>query len=127
MNTLSAIYDLVENRVTLGIHSEPDIACVTIQRREVGFLRSIPSLTYLAVAANGATSCFDYTAPLNKETLYRAIFYSDHGMMIVEGFAEASVTPQDNRHWIKRPTDWPACTRGHNPSDCPCYPGDDAA
>lgn len=118
MNSLTASYDRVENRVVLGVHSEPDIACFTIQRREIGHLRSIPTLTYLPVAANGATSCFDYTAPLNAETLYRAIFYSDHGMMIVEGFAEAAVTPSGNRHWLKRPT----CALGHSPSDCGCYP-----
>lgn len=135
MNSLSATYDQVDNRVALDVTSEPNIQCVSISRqRPDGCIYSIPSLRYAPVNRSGATRLYDYAAPLNQTITYRATFLIGpvlHPDSIEPALATVATT--DNRHWVKRPVDWPRCdhegpcsTQWLHCHSCNAPAGDDA-
>lgn len=111
MNSLTATYDEVDNRVALDVISNPNIQCVSISRHEPdGCIHPIPSLLHAPVDPSGATRLYDYTAPLNRTLTYQAIFLRGPVLRVdsIEP-ALATVATTDNRHWFKRPVDWPRC------------------
>lgn len=106
----SATFDAANNRVALTFApggSSPATTAFTVQSSSDGgqFWQAIPRLTYLP--ANGMTPIidYDYVAPLNVQTQYRVIAYS--GSVLVAATSPSnvlSVTPSDDRHWLKHPS-----------------------
>lgn len=111
----SAVFDAANNRVALTFApggSSPATTAFTVQASRDGGVTwlapdgtpSIPSLTY--VPANGMSSVtgWDYVAPLNVVSQYRVLAYSQVPLVAATSPSNAlSVTPVDNRWWLKNP------------------------
>lgn len=105
----SASFDSATNRVVLTFSpsgASPATTSYTVQASRDGGQSwlAIPSLSYLP--ANGMTPVtgYDYVAPLNETSQYRVIGYGGTPLQAAGGTSNVrSVTPQDDRFWLKYP------------------------
>lgn len=105
----SAVFDAANNRIGLTFHpsgASPTTTSYTVQASRDGGQSwlAIPSLSYLP--ANGMTPvvAYDEVAPLNQSSQYRVISYGGTPLQASSGTSGVrSVTPQDNRFWLKYP------------------------
>jgi hypothetical protein len=105
----SATFDADNNRVALTFApsgSSPTTLAYTVQASRNGGQSwdPIPRLTLRA--ANGMTpvSDFDYVAPLNVTSQYRVVSLGGSPFVAATSPSNVlSVTPRDNRHWLKHP------------------------
>lgn len=106
MNGLRASYDTANNRVALEVLADPEIECVTIHRHDPnGFIKVIPSLTYIAVTPGGRSILYDWAAPINTTCRYQVMFYSSRHVYVdsVEPVTAMVATIPDNRRWAEKP------------------------
>lgn len=106
----SAIFDNANNRVGLTFipsGSSPPTISYTVQASRDGGQSwlAIPSLTYYPSNGNLAVTAYDYVAPLNQSSQYRVISYGGDPLQAASAPSNVlSVTPTDNRFWLKDPT-----------------------
>jgi hypothetical protein len=92
--------------VTITATMTPSTVAFTVQAsRDAGQTWTpIPSLTYVPAAGLSSVVGYDYVAPLNVLSQYRAIAYA--GNPLVASASPSNVvssTPTDTRHWLKDP------------------------
>lgn len=93
--------------VTVSATMTPATLAFTIEAsRNAGLTWTpIPSLRYVPAVGLSSITKYDYVAPLNVTSQYRAIAYA--GTPFVAAAAPSSVvsaTPVDDRHWLKDPS-----------------------
>jgi hypothetical protein len=92
--------------VTITATAVPSTVAFTVEAsRDAGQTWTpIPSLTYVPASGSLSITGYDYVAPLNVLSQYRAIAYA--GDPLVAAAAPSNVvsaTPSDTRHWLKDP------------------------
>lgn len=106
----AAFFDTANNRVGLTFipsGSSPPTLSYTVQASRDGGQSwlAIPSLTYTPSNGNLAVTAYDYVAPLNQSSQYRVISYGGDPLQAASSPSNVlSVTPTDNRFWLKDPT-----------------------
>lgn len=80
--------------------------CATIQASRDGCKtwRNVPTLSCVPVSSDGLVHAFDYTAPLNSTSWYRALPFRSEGDILRAAPSyseEASVTFPDADWWLK--------------------------
>lgn len=92
--------------VTITATMTPATVAFTVQAsRDAGQTWApIPSLTYVPANALLSVTGYDYVAPLNILSQYRAIAYAGGPLVAAASPSNVvSATPSDTRHWLKNP------------------------
>jgi len=92
--------------VTITATMTPATTAFTVQAsRDAGQTWApIPSLTYVPAVGLSSVVGYDYVAPLNVLSQYRAIAYAGSPLVAAASPSNVvSATPSDTRHWLKNP------------------------
>jgi hypothetical protein len=108
----SAEFDAESNRVALtfqpGGTTPPTTQFSVYASRDGGqSFNPIPSLTYVPALGLNPVTVYDYVAPLNTVSQYRVISYGGTPLQAAGAPSGVlSVTPLDNRFWLKNPANY---------------------
>lgn len=92
--------------VTISATMTPATVAFTIEAsRNAGLTWApIPSLTYVPASGLSSVVGYDYVAPLNVTSQYRALAYAGSPLVAAASPSNVvSATPADTRHWLKNP------------------------